>query len=77
MSAPPTTTGVPAARPVSSAARPVTGPTTVPGSRTGGTTSAGRPTMASEAADQPRCRRSNRLELEPQVGSVTNVPVSR
>ena len=77
VSAPPTTTGVPAARPVSADARALSRPTTVPGSRTSGIRSADRPTRSSDALDHVRARRSNRFELEPADGSVTNRPVSR
>ena len=77
VSAPPTTTGVPAARPVSSAAPAVSGPAIVPGSRTSGVILDDSPTSASDSLDQSRVPRSNRLELDPDDGSVTKRPVNR
>jgi len=77
VSAPPATTAVPARSPVASAAAPLTSPTTVPGSTTGGSTAAGSPHRAMMDGDQRRSARVNMPELEPQEGSVTCWPVSR
>ncbi len=77
MSAPPTTTGVPGARPVSAAARRVTPPSTVPGSRTGGKTSGGNSHSSMISRDHVRAARSNMPELDPHDGSVANSPDRR
>jgi hypothetical protein len=77
VSAPPAATGVPGRSPVSSAAVAVTWPTTVPGTTTGGSTSADRPQIAGMSVDQVRSESANMPELEPQEGSVTCSPVSR
>lgn len=77
VSAPPATTGVPAGSPVAAEASAVTAPTTCPHSTTGGRMRRSMPTSPASSSDQSRARRSNRAELEPLVGSVTNAPVSR
>src|SRR5213076_2859525 len=63
VSPPPAATGVPGRSPVSSAAAALTSPTTVPGSTTGGKTSAGRPLSAGMVGDQPGAERPARRGL--------------
>ncbi len=76
VSAPPTTTGVPAARPVSAAALAVTPPSTLPGWRTFGKMLGSRPINRISSADQVAFARSNRPELAPIDGSVAYSPES-
>ena len=77
MSAPPATTGMPARRPVCSAAAAVTAPTTVPGSTTSGSTSGEIRQICAIWPDQSLADSRNIPELEPQDGSVTCTPDSR
>ena len=68
---------MPGASPVSAAARAVTPPSTLPGSRTGGKTAVGKSTSSMISRDQVRAARSNMPELDPHDGSVANSPDSR
>ena len=76
MSAPPATTGVPSVSPVSPAARRVTVPMTVPGSRTGGSIDESMPLIRAIWGDQVRSASENIPELEPHEGSVASTPDS-
>src|SRR5437667_2335220 len=77
LSAPPPTTGVPGARPVSAPARSVTRPRTSDDPPTSGNSESGRPTASSIGRDQRKPAGSNISVPDASDGSVASAPVSR
>ena len=77
LSAPPAATGVPAGRPVASAASAVTSPMTSDDSWTGGSQSRGMRRASSIGSDQERRLTSKRSVPEASEVSVERLPVIR